>query len=818
MVKIFKMAPKNLERRTRSSGANVRRIGQHRPRSVSPTSSTASTVVPDLAEEEVNEGVIFVAPGTRKIKRRQSLSPDITSFREIKSNPGLLRNKPTSSQLPKVDTKSQQSKLSQHSGPTDGNMNGTRSSEANVRRIGQHRSRSVSATSSTAAASPVPQDVEEREVNEGVTLVAPGTRKIKRRQSLSPDITSFQETKLNPPLLRNKPTSSHLRKVDTKSQQSKLSQPSGPTDGNKNGTRSSEANVRRIGQHRSRSVSPTSSTASTVVSDVEENEVNELVTQVAPSPPLLRIKQCSVLLTRIDRPCEENSETVQEVEKIALLRAGQAEVTSVSPKENLHTDTKKFELYNDNKSVQDVATDDPITPRNEEEETKKADAIAGSSLNLGPNIASSPLLPSSDSFCSLGVELPSMDATREWVVRQNRYNEEASSSKPAGAPLQTQTCQTFDDYLDQMMVVKDLFAIVQTDSAGDSTNSNEAESLDAEKVGSKMNSSFSFSHFSYTSKKNESTSELDKFGLPHDNSSTDSDTKEIIKDFEQNRIKKSAKRRIECDEEEDGSNLEDTANPKVDNEEGSELLDWGDFDEDEDYYIFEDNMENNGEALASTQAAAETALASSSSSVALITKAVENVTRSAKKSSSKVVDTPRKRLPVPTVKIVDTKSVFMRDNKNINVDADPKLRTEVLKCDSDVPWICSFCHLGPHVQVRVLNNHGHVSPYAMGDLFGPYFANLPSIYGKPSPKRETWMHGDCAVWAGRLLLVKTSLKYLEETLSSADKEVCSICGKNGATIGCFRRKCKLAVHFPCAKSKGWKLDGATFLGYCPEHR
>ncbi|CAL8069031.1 unnamed protein product [Orchesella dallaii] len=642
------MTPKN-QFGTRSSRANVRRIGHHRSRSVSSTSSTASTVVPDLAEEEVNEGVVFVAPGTRKIKRRQSLSPDITSFREIKSNPGLLRNKPSTTHLRKGDTKSQQSKLSQPSGPTDRNKNGTRSSEAeaNVSRIGQHRSRSVSATSSIA--SPVAQDVEEREVNEGVTLVAPGTRKIKRRQSLSPDITSFRGIKSNPVLLRNKPSTTHFRKVDTKSQQSKLSQPSGPTDRNKNGTRSSEAeaNVRRIGQHRSRSVSPTFSSASTVVSDPEENEVNELVTLVASSPPLLRIKQCSVLLRRVNGPCEESSETVQAVEKIAFLRAGQAEVASVSPKEKLHTDKKKTELYNDNESVRDVATDDPITPRNEEEETKKADAIAGYSLNLGPNIISSPLLPSSDSFCSLGVALPSMEATRQWVVRQNRKNRESSSS---------------------------------------------------------------------------------------------------------------------------------------------------------------------------TQAAAETALASSSSSVALITKAVENVTLSAKKSTSKVFGTPRKRLPVPTLKIVDGKSVFMRDGKNINVDADPKLRKEVLKCDSDVPWICSFCHLGPHVQVRVLNNHGHVSPYAMGDLFGPYFANLPSIYGKPSPKRETWMHGDCGVWAGRLLLVKTSLKYLEETLSSADKEVCIVCGKNGATIGCFRRKCKLAVHFPCAKSKGWKLDGVTFLGYCPEHR
>ncbi|CAL8071491.1 unnamed protein product [Orchesella dallaii] len=167
--------------------------------------------------------------------------------------------------------------------------------------------------------------------------------------------------------------------------------------------------------------------------------------------------------------------------------------------------------------------------------------------------------------------------------------------------------------------------------------------------------------------------------------------------------------------------------------------------------------------------------------------------------------------PTATVELASPRASTSR------VVADLNLGQENLNFDSDVPWICSFCRLGPHVKVRVPFNSGWAYPYAMGDLFGPYYANLPSVYGNSSSRRETWMHGDCALWAGRLLLVNTTLKYLEETLMSADKNVCSVCGKNGATISCHERKGNLCVHFPCAKLTDWKLDNTNFLAYCPKH-
>ncbi|CAL8125216.1 unnamed protein product [Orchesella dallaii] len=127
-------------------------------------------------------------------------------------------------------------------------------------------------------------------------------------------------------------------------------------------------------------------------------------------------------------------------------------------------------------------------------------------------------------------------------------------------------CRTQGVYCNQTKLFNDILETTQTDAAGDSTDSKQSGGLGAEKVGSKMTSSFSFSHFSSTSKKNESTSELDKFGLPPDTSSSDSDTEEeIIKDFKQNRIKKSVKRRIESDEEEEAVNpkVEEAVNPNV---------------------------------------------------------------------------------------------------------------------------------------------------------------------------------------------------------------------------------------------------------------
>ncbi|CAL8138270.1 unnamed protein product [Orchesella dallaii] len=160
----------------------------------------------------------------------------------------------------------------------------------------------------------------------------------------------------------------------------------------------------------------------------------------------------------------------------------------------------------------------------------------------------------------------------------------------------------------------------------------------------------------------------------------------------------------------------------------------------------------------------------------------------------------------PSLRVIGGLAKFYRGGEEEQVDQDPKLPKEKapLQTDNAVPWLCSFCHMGPHAQ-------------KLGDLFGPYFANLPSIYGNPSPKRETWMHGDCALWAGRLQMIGTHLRNLEVTLSNADKETCTVCGKTGATMGCLRRHCKQAVHYPCAIRRFWKIDAAIFHSYCPEH-
>ncbi|ODM97003.1 hypothetical protein Ocin01_09668 [Orchesella cincta] len=166
----------------------------------------------------------------------------------------------------------------------------------------------------------------------------------------------------------------------------------------------------------------------------------------------------------------------------------------------------------------------------------------------------------------------------------------------------------------------------------------------------------------------------------------------------------------------------------------------------------------------------------------------------------------KKVIDSPMLKVVGGLTKFYRGGEEEEVDQDPKLPKEKAPTQTDnaVPWLCSFCHMGPHAQ-------------KLGDLFGPYFANLPSIYGEPSMKRETWIHGDCALWAGRLLLVDTYLRRLEETLLDADKETCTVCGKTGATVGCLRRHCKEAVHYPCAIRKFWKMDSANFHSYCPQH-
>jgi hypothetical protein len=125
--------------------------------------------------------------------------------------------------------------------------------------------------------------------------------------------------------------------------------------------------------------------------------------------------------------------------------------------------------------------------------------------------------------------------------------------------------------------------------------------------------------------------------------------------------------------------------------------------------------------------------------------------------------------------------------------------------------ICCLCKL-----------KGGVS--SLGFLFGPYFYHHESGSSRDKVKTsssgnvEVWLHEDCAVWAPGMCLVGRELQGLQETLSDANKMICTVCKKTGATLCCASRGCNNIYHYPCAIEKGCVLTEDQFQTHCPKHR
>uniref|UniRef100_A0A8R1HYM0 PHD-type domain-containing protein n=1 Tax=Caenorhabditis japonica TaxID=281687 RepID=A0A8R1HYM0_CAEJA len=114
----------------------------------------------------------------------------------------------------------------------------------------------------------------------------------------------------------------------------------------------------------------------------------------------------------------------------------------------------------------------------------------------------------------------------------------------------------------------------------------------------------------------------------------------------------------------------------------------------------------------------------------------------------------------------------------------------------------------------------HISGFKR-ELFGPYYTmHNPAKYWptflakKPNVKKpvkiELWLHGTCALWAPNLHLVGSQLSNLDPQMDIFWSQTCSICRKSGASVVVQNKK-NTFVHYPCAQSKGYKLDEHTLL-------
>ncbi|XP_048847316.1 retinoic acid-induced protein 1-like [Brienomyrus brachyistius] len=88
---------------------------------------------------------------------------------------------------------------------------------------------------------------------------------------------------------------------------------------------------------------------------------------------------------------------------------------------------------------------------------------------------------------------------------------------------------------------------------------------------------------------------------------------------------------------------------------------------------------------------------------------------------------------------------------------------------------------------------------------------------EPDP-REYWIHEDCGVWSPGVFLVQGKLYGLEEAVRFGRETVCSLCHKDGATLGCFFKTCPSKFHFSCAVQADCVLNKENFSMKCPTHK
>lgn len=86
---------------------------------------------------------------------------------------------------------------------------------------------------------------------------------------------------------------------------------------------------------------------------------------------------------------------------------------------------------------------------------------------------------------------------------------------------------------------------------------------------------------------------------------------------------------------------------------------------------------------------------------------------------------------------------------------------------------------------------------------------------------DKWVHLNCALWSDEVYeTVSGSLMNVETVLQQSLTAVCVHCNQSGATLKCYKLRCSLMYHLPCAvKShcvfyKNKVSSVIEFVGYC----
>jgi len=80
-----------------------------------------------------------------------------------------------------------------------------------------------------------------------------------------------------------------------------------------------------------------------------------------------------------------------------------------------------------------------------------------------------------------------------------------------------------------------------------------------------------------------------------------------------------------------------------------------------------------------------------------------------------------------------------------------------------------------------------------------------------------WVHVNCALWSAEVFETQSGvLVNVSAAAQRAQHTFCSYCGRNGATLRCYRLNCPLNFHMPCAVDADCIFYKDKTL-VCPDH-
>lgn len=84
--------------------------------------------------------------------------------------------------------------------------------------------------------------------------------------------------------------------------------------------------------------------------------------------------------------------------------------------------------------------------------------------------------------------------------------------------------------------------------------------------------------------------------------------------------------------------------------------------------------------------------------------------------------------------------------------------------------------------------------------------------------REVLVHNNCAEYSPEVEVLDSKWKNVIKAVNRGKLLHCTVCGGNGATIGCTSVNCYRVYHFSCSEDAGWRFERDGKVFYCDLHR